>query len=143
MQKITFNVPNFRYGLCAYLVFLLLVVGCGGTQGNRQAGDRTTLIIEGTEFAFRWCPPGKFMMGSPENEANRFDDETQHQVTLSRGFWMLEMEVTQQMWGSVMGDNPSHFKGANLPVENVSWNDCQEFIQKLNAKNIERVASQW
>jgi|GEM_PF-1028228 len=102
------------------------------TQPQR-AGDRMTLTIKDVEYAFRWCPPGKFMRGSPQEEANRKNDERQHEVTLTRGFWMLETEVTQKMWESVMGSNPSHFKGAKLPVEMVSWNDCQEYITKLNA----------
>jgi len=74
-------------------------------------------------------------MGSPASEEGRSDDETQHQVTLTRGFWMLETPVTQAMWASVMGNNPSYYKGAKLPVETVSWNTCQEFIQKLNGLN--------
>ena len=133
-----------------FFSFLLLVVGCGGTQGrnaesdippkairpevktpevagNRKAGDRDSFIIEGTEYAFRWCPPGTFMMGKKPGEVA---------VTLSRGFWMLETEVTQAMWMSVMGDNPSHFKGANLPVGTVSWDDCQEYIKQLNDMNV-------
>ena len=57
-------------------------------------------------------------------------------VTLSKGFWLLETEVTQTMWGKVMGNNPSHFKGAKLPVEQVSWNDCQEYIKKLNEMKV-------
>jgi len=148
MKKLIFNVPNLRYGLCAYLVFLLLVVGCGGTQGQNaesdkkiserlkeqlgDAGERMTVSIKDVEYAFRWCPAGTFMMGSPSSEADRSNNETQHQVTLSRGFWMLETEVTQSMWESVMGNNPSNFKGAKLPVEMVSWDDCQEYIKKLN-----------
>jgi formylglycine-generating enzyme required for sulfatase activity len=74
---------------------------------------------------------GTFMMGSPENEVGRYDDETQHEVTLS-DFYIGKCPVTQAQWAAVMGDNPSHFKGDDLPVENVSWTDCQEFIQKLN-----------
>ena len=240
MEKITSNVPNLRYGLCAYLVFLLLVVGCGGTQGQNaesdippkairpeaktpeaealmkrghlsledsdwakaveffervldadpeyapayigllcaelrvrgeellgdypapisdnnhfkravrfadaryktkiegfdkkikerlkeqlgDAGKHMTVTIKGVEYAFRWCPSGNFMMGDEPGEVS---------VTFSHGFWMLETEVTQAMWESVMGSNPSRFKGGNLPVESVSWNDCQEFITKLNA----------
>jgi formylglycine-generating enzyme required for sulfatase activity len=92
-----------------------------------------TLTIEGVEYAFRWCPAGTFLMGSPESELNRKNNETQHQVTLSRGFWMQETEVTQEQWESVMGNNPSYFKGGRLPVEQVSWNDCQEYMRKLNA----------
>ncbi|MDO4629501.1 MAG: formylglycine-generating enzyme family protein, partial [Planctomycetia bacterium] len=83
---------------------------------------------------FRWCPPGDFMMGSPESEKDRLSWETQHRVSLTRGFWMLETEVTQEMWRSVMGNNPSSFAGARNPVENVSWNDCQEFCTKLKQK---------
>ena len=248
MKKITFNVPNLRYGLCAYLVFLLLVVGCGGTQGQNaeseippkairpeaktpeaealmkrghlslgdsdwakaveffdrvldadpeyapayigllcaelrvrgeellgdypapisehnhfkravrfadagyktkiegfdkkirerlkerfgDAGKRMTVTIKDVEYAFRRIPAGWFMMGSPADEPNRGNNESQRQVTLSKGFWMLETEVTQGMWMSVMGNNPSSNKGLNLPVTDVSWNDCQEYIKKLN-----------
>jgi formylglycine-generating enzyme required for sulfatase activity len=99
---------------------------------EHTAGERRVLTINGVEYAFRFCPPGTFAMGSPHDEANRQQNETQHQVTLTRGFWMLETEVTQLMWLSVMGNNPSRFQGANLPVEMVSWNDAQEYIEKLN-----------
>ena len=135
MKKITFNVPNLRFGLCVSLIALLsvLAVGQAPAEADRKAGERMTVTIKDVEYAFRWCPPGKFMVGSPENEANRFDYERQQEVTLSHGFWMLETEVTQTMWKSVMENNPSGFKGAKLPVESVSWNDCQEFITKLNA----------
>jgi len=103
-------------------------------QGEKRAGERMTLAIEGVEYAFRWCPPGTFTMGSPTSEKGRSNGETQHQVTLSHGFWLLETPVTQSMWESVMGNNPSKFKGSKkLPVERVSWEDCQGFIQKLNA----------
>ena len=105
-------------------------------QDINRPGDRMVLTIKGVEYAFRWCPPGTFMMGSPESESRRYDDETQHQVMLTRGFWMLETEVTQGMWESVMGNNPSYFKGIKLPVETVSWNDCQEFIATLNTLKI-------
>ena len=93
-------------------------------EAERKAGERMTVSIKDVEYAFRWCPPGTFMMGKEPREVS---------VTLSRGFWMLETEVTQTMWESVMGNNPSRFKGSKLPVEKVSWNDCQEFITKLNA----------
>ena len=101
-----------------------------------KAGDRKVLTIKDVEYAFRWCPPGTFMMGSPASEKAPPRIETQHQVTLTRGFWMLETEVTQKMWENVKGNNPSRFKGNNFPVENVSWNDSQEFIQKLNDLDI-------
>ncbi len=76
-------------------------------------------------------PAGKFMMGSPKSWN---DYETQHEVTLTKPFYMGKYAVTQEQWESVMGDNPSYIKGAKLPVTDVSWKDCQEFIKKLNAK---------
>jgi len=79
-------------------------------------------------------PAGKFMMGSPESEKERSDNEKQHEVTLTKSYYMGKYEVTQEQWESVMGKNPSDTKGAKLPVTNVSWEDCQEFIKKLNAK---------
>ena len=101
-------------------------------EQERKAGERMALTIKGVEYAFRWCPAGTFMMGSPASEEGRYDNESQHHVTLSRGFWLLETEVTQKMWKGMMENNPSSFKGDKLPVEKVSWNDCQEYIKKLN-----------
>ncbi|MDO4571257.1 MAG: formylglycine-generating enzyme family protein, partial [Planctomycetia bacterium] len=86
----------------------------------------------GVEYVWRWCPAGEFMMGSPSGEKGRYNDEKQHRVTLTQGFWMLETQVTQRMWQSVMGNNPSKWKGANLPVEQVSWNDCVKFCEKIS-----------
>ena len=103
-------------------------------EDQREAGTRMVKTANGTEYAFRWCPPGTFLMGSPEDEESRYEDETRHEVTLAHGFWMLETPVTQAMWQSVMGDTPSYFKGDDLPVECVSWNACQDFCGKLSRK---------
>ena len=73
-------------------------------------------------------------MGSPTSEPNRFSNETLHSVTLTQGYYLQTTEVTQAQWQGVMGSNPGYFKGANLPVENVSWNDIQQFIQLLNQR---------
>ena len=97
-----------------------------------SAGSRQVLSIAGVEVALRWCPPGSFMMGSPRGEGGRGSDETQHWVTLTRGFWLMETEVTQELWEAVMGNNPSRFKGAQRPVENVSWHDGVAFCKKLS-----------
>ena len=78
-----------------------------------------------------WVKPGSFTMGSPSSEAYRKDIEVQHQVTLSKGFYLGKHEVTQAQWERVMGSNPSHFKGADRPVEQVSWNDVTSFCRKL------------
>ena len=71
-------------------------------------------------------------MGSPSSEADRGSNEEQVKVTLSKGFWMGKTEVTQAQWQALMGKNPSHFKGANLPVESVSLNHAQEFLKKID-----------
>ena len=86
------------------------------------------------EIFVRWIPPGSFMMGSPDSEEGRSFDETQHEVVLSQGFFMAETECTQGQWVMVMGSNPSNFKGANRPVENVSWDVAVEYCRKLTAK---------
>ena len=102
-----------------------------------KVGDRAVVKVKGVDYAFHWCPAGKFMMGSPTSELGRYDDEKQHQVTLTKGFWMLETQVTQEMWESVTGSNPSNFKDSKkLPVETVSWEDCQDYIRKLNALGV-------
>ncbi len=73
------------------------------------------------------------MMGSPETEKGRSDDERQHQVRI-KGFEMAKTPVTQSQWKAVMGNNPSRFQGCDdCPVEWVSWNDAMQYIEKLNA----------
>ena len=75
---------------------------------------------------------GTFTMGATSEMTNPWDDEKPtHQVTLS-SYYIGETEVTQALWKAVMGNNPSWSKGDNLPVEQVSWEDCQTFIGKLN-----------
>ncbi|MDO4550424.1 MAG: formylglycine-generating enzyme family protein [Planctomycetia bacterium] len=103
---------------------------------GQKAGERLTKTVDGVEYSFRWCPAGSFLMGAPEGEIGRDPWDIQHKVTLTRGYWMLETEVTQQMWENVMAENPSQFKGADRPVENVNWKDCQNFCQKLRDKGL-------
>ena len=89
---------------------------------------------QGLKLEMVLIPAGKFVMGSPESEEGRHKNETQHEVTLTKPFYMGKYEVTQEQWEAVMGNNPSRDKGPKLPVTNVSWKDCQKFIKKLNAK---------
>ena len=78
---------------------------------------------------------GTFMMGATSEMQTHFEWEVPvHQVSLSNDYYMGKNEVTQALWQSVMGNNPSYYKGNNLPVESVSWKDCQKFISKLNKK---------
>ena len=80
-------------------------------------------------------PAGTFMMGSPESEDRPWDNETQHKVTLTKPFYLGKFTITQEQWKLLMGNNPSQTKGAKLPVTDVSWDDCQDFIKKLNANS--------
>jgi len=96
-------------------------------------GSYEDFDLAGVMHRMRWIKPGTFMMGSPENEARRWDDESLHQVTLTKGFWLAETACTQAAWTAVMGKNPSRFKGDDRPVERVSWNDCQDFLESANA----------
>ena len=111
-------------------------------------GVAAELSIEGVAFVLRWIPPGRFLMGSPEEEAGRWSAEgPQHEVTISRGFWMGETPVTQAQWKAVVESRsdqegqteglkpaPAHFGGSSdLPVEQVSWQDSREFCRLVNA----------
>ena len=98
------------------------------------AVETTVDLGRGVNLAMILIPQGKFIMGSPLSEPGHKSDEAQHQVVLSRPYFIGKNEVTQEQWEAVMGDNPSQIKGAKLPVTNISWNDCQNFISKLNAK---------
>ena len=88
----------------------------------------------GMEFVL--IPAGTFWMGSDEDHDHDAleDEKPRHEVEISRSFYLGRYTVTQAQWESVMGSNPSKFKGADLPVEMVSWDDVQEFIRKLNAQ---------
>ncbi|WP_020504087.1 formylglycine-generating enzyme family protein [Lamprocystis purpurea] len=107
-----------------------------GDWGEDPFGLWQSLIYRGVRQAFRWIPPTAepFLMGSPESEHEHRSDERQHPVLLTRGFWLAETACTQALWTAVMGGNPSGFKGERRPVENVSWDDVQGFIDRLNAE---------
>ena len=95
---------------------------------------KTIILPGGAKMEMIYCPPGEFMMGSSATEEGRDDDETQHRVMLTKGFWLGKFPVTQWQWQSVMGGNPSKFTGDDvLPVECVSWNDCKRFIEKVKS----------
>jgi formylglycine-generating enzyme required for sulfatase activity len=91
---------------------------------ERIAGEECEFeIAPGVKMVMCWIPPGEFHMGSPEDEEGRRDDETQHLVRITQGFWLAKTQTTQAQWQAVMGNNPSYFNGDDLPVENVSWID--------------------
>lgn len=112
------------------------------TDSNQRKSSPPSLSQEGTDFygswidpkaRFVWINPGTFQMGSIEGtDPDRYNDEVPHRVTLTRGFWLLDHEVTQREYEWVMGNNPSRFKGdAARPVEQVSWDDAVAFCKKL------------
>jgi formylglycine-generating enzyme required for sulfatase activity len=127
----------------------------GLAAGSREAQERQRQAVQQfclplevktakTGIVFRLVPAGSFTMGSPKAEQyariksmgrkpEEFRIETERQVTLSEVFYCGKYEVTQGQWEQVMGSNPSYFKnaGKDAPVEQVSWDDCQEFLRKL------------
>jgi len=104
-----------------------------GTLDHDNIGLFTDLTIKGIIQRCRWITPGTFRMGSPSSEKERRDNENQHQVTLSQGFWLADTACTQALWKAVTGDNPAFFtENENNPVEQVSWDDVQNFIKRLN-----------
>lgn len=106
------------------------------TDGNRHETCETCALAlpGGAKMEMIYVAPGSFMMGSPGDESGRFGNEIQHHVTITKGFWLGKYPVTQEEWGSVMGENPAKFKNKRSPVENVSWKDCKEFCQRLNTR---------
>jgi formylglycine-generating enzyme required for sulfatase activity len=108
---------------------LTVMIGCSKAKEVKPGKVEVIDLGKDVKLEMVLIPAGKFMMGSPASEKDRFNE-----VTLTKPFYMGKYEVTQEQWESVMGKNPSDTKGAKLPVTDVSWNDCQEFIKKLNAK---------
>ena len=100
--------------------------------GEDACGPWIAFCYRGVRQQLRWIRPGDFLMGSPENEPERLDDETPHRVILSQGFWLADTACTQALWQAVMGNNPRGFQGEERPVENVSWDDVQAFLSRLN-----------
>ncbi|MCQ2260156.1 MAG: bifunctional serine/threonine-protein kinase/formylglycine-generating enzyme family protein [Bacteroidales bacterium] len=92
-----------------------------------------TFTVKGVSFNMVHVKAGSFTMGATsEQEDPDSDEKPAHRVTLTSDYWMGATEVTQALWKAVMGSNPSEFKGDERPVECVSWEDCQDFIAKLN-----------
>jgi len=112
----------------------IMVMGCLAFNGYAEQPKEKITNSLGMEFVL--IKPGKFMMGSPEDEPGRFTGERLHAVNLTNPFYMQTTEVTQAQWKTLMGRNPASQKrcGDSCPVEQVSWDDVQKFIQKLNQK---------
>ena len=149
------------YKILLLVLMCLCLFGCGKPEAptteeqkapTKELAKAPTGPVKGESFSIPnlkldmlWCKPGTFMMGSPEDEKDRDDDETQLKVTLTQGFYLGKHEVTQEQWEKVMGTNPSYHKGAALPVEKVSWDDAMEFCKKLTEveKEADRLPKGW
>lgn len=98
-----------------------------------KAGKRREIQVKGITFAIRYCPPGNFIMGSPETEEGRIEDEIQREITISNGFWIMETEVTQELWEAVMILHISRFRGKDLPVTDLGWRFAVDFCNRLSS----------
>ena len=136
LERVQYLVQQDNYSSAAEVVKANLF-------GNDSIDEELTAFLGSNPDLFKFLipsgmtfvsiPSGRFMMGSPRSENGRFDNEgPRHSVGIS-SFELMTTEVTQGMWEEVMGSNPSHFKGdLDRPVEQVSWGDCQDFIENLN-----------
>jgi formylglycine-generating enzyme required for sulfatase activity len=103
---------------------------------NTPLDTFTEDLGKGVKLEMIAIPGGTFLMGSPENEVERFSDESpQHEVTVP-GFFIGKYQLTQLQYQTIMGTNPSYFKGDNRPVEGVCWEDAVKFCQKLNHRTL-------
>lgn len=126
------------------IILVVVVNGCGresGTAPGQQemmpaAGKELTVELgNGVKLEMVLIPAGEFMMGSPGWEKGFDNEKPQHRVRITKPFYLGKYLVTQEQWEAVMDKNPSQFKGPKNPVEEVSWDDCQQFLGKLNAKS--------
>ncbi|MDJ0556199.1 MAG: bifunctional serine/threonine-protein kinase/formylglycine-generating enzyme family protein [Microcoleaceae cyanobacterium MO_207.B10] len=129
-----FSLPK-AYSSNSTQKFETVTVNSKGEIINRSQGQAEVMtenFDNGVSLEMVKIPAGRFLMGSPETEAGREDNESpQHYVDVPE-FFMGKYPVTQAQWQAVMGNNPSEFKGANRPVETVTWNEATEFCQKLS-----------
>jgi len=129
----SWDIPNTPLGEWGRKSHTLIFTPDDSANYNSVA---SSLEVESHFMEMVWIEPGTFLMGSPEDEIGRSDDELLHTVTLTKGFYMGKYVVTQEQYEKVMGTNPSYYKGTSesigLPVECVSWYDAISFCNKLS-----------
>ncbi len=106
-----------------------------GGSATANAAENLTFTVKGVTFTMVKVEAGTFTMGATSEQGSEayIDEKPAHKVTLTKDYYIGQTEVTQALWQAVMGSNPSKFKGDNLPVDQVCWDDCQKFISKLNS----------
>jgi len=120
--------PEQRFATCVAFIRGLSDSTLGPKVGDFKVNPRDGL-------KYMWIPPGTFMMGcSPGDNQCYADEEPAHEVTISRAFWLGQTDVTQAAFQRVMNSNPSAFKGDNLPVEQVTWDEAQGYCQKIGGR---------
>ena len=121
-----------------FVIWLVMLLAMAGTACNKTKGPPKELTVDlggGVKMEMVLIPAGEFEMGSPHSDKAAPDDEKpQHWVRITKPFYLGKYLVTQQQWQAVMGNNPSHFKAPKSPVEQVTWDDCQQFFDKLNRR---------
>ena len=118
-------------------IFSSVVANAANSPKNNKSKKNTTkqvFTIKEINLEMVDCPAGSFMMGSPENEIGKYTDEIYNKVNISKPFKISKYEITQKQYETIIGYNPSHFKGASKPVEKVSWKEAQDFCEILNMK---------
>ena len=139
--KISVILGIILFALCAALS--AEKAGAASVKPGSQAGEQMTLKIADVDYTFVWCPAGEFVMGSPASEEGRYSAEVPHKVKLSKGFWLLESEVTQRMWQSVMGTSirqecekaGGHWvtaAGPEFPMFYIDWDGAKSFCDRLS-----------
>ena len=124
----------------AAAVLLAAPDGSSGASNSEATGNLTLDLGGGVTMKLVLIPAGKFMMGSPDSEQGRQGSEgPQHEVIITKPFYMGVTEVTQAQYEAITGTNPSHLKDATNPVEMVSWNDATEFCKELSEKTRQAV----
>jgi formylglycine-generating enzyme required for sulfatase activity len=123
--------------ICCFLILNFINgINNSTTQNSQKPIYKTFELTNDVKIKMIWVQPGTFLMGSPLTEEGRISErEKQHKVSITKGYWLAETEFTQEQWEKIMGANPSKNKGKNLPVEQISHNDIQQFLFKINRKD--------
>lgn len=128
------SAPESKEEQVGQTVDKLLDYSENGTEiKNENLLDQKPHIIADLDYRLLWCNPGSFKMGSPVDEIERQDKfETQHEVTLTKGFWLGEYTISQSQWSKLMDPIKVRFEGEDLPIDSINWYQAKGFCDKLN-----------